>query len=95
MSQGSLISSRRDFLLGSAKVVGGGVLGLALAGSQFASGPNTALAASDIDILNYALTLEHLEAAFYTQGLNRFSRGEFQSASFIRGFGGRVAHQVY
>ncbi|KAL1310618.1 hypothetical protein AAFC00_000890 [Neodothiora populina] len=38
----------------------------------------------DIDgvILNYALTLEHLEAAFYAQGLQNFTEAEFCRAGF-------------
>jgi hypothetical protein len=28
---------------------------------------------SDLDVLNYALTLEHLENAFYREGLETFS----------------------
>ena len=33
---------------------------------------------TDIDILNYALTLESLEATFYTQGLKKFGKGDFE-----------------
>ena len=40
--------------------------------------------ARDLEILNYALTLELLEATFYTQGLARFSPADFQNASFYR-----------
>ncbi|KAG0272846.1 hypothetical protein BGZ96_005143, partial [Linnemannia gamsii] len=36
--------------------------------------------ASDIGILNYALTLEHLEAEFYAQGLHKFDSDAFNSA---------------
>ncbi len=38
--------------------------------------------ANDIIALNYALTLEHLEAAFYTQGMNNFTVGSFASAGY-------------
>jgi hypothetical protein len=40
--------------------------------------------ANDLTILNYALTLEYLEATFYTQGLARFSPADFQAANFYR-----------
>ncbi|KAG2183745.1 hypothetical protein INT43_006756 [Umbelopsis isabellina] len=34
---------------------------------------------TDLDILNYALTLEHLEDTFYRQGLEKFSAEDFKS----------------
>jgi hypothetical protein len=37
----------------------------------------------DSVILNYALTLEFLEAEFYKQGLNNFSDTDFQNAGFV------------
>lgn len=39
----------------------------------------------DIDILNFALRLERLEAAFYTQGLAKFSATDFANAAFAKG----------
>jgi hypothetical protein len=41
-------------------------------------------AANDLALLNYALTLEYLEATFYTQGLARFSPADFQASNFYR-----------
>lgn len=32
------------------------------------------------DILNYALTLEHLEATFYEQGMKNYTRDDFMAA---------------
>lgn len=36
----------------------------------------------DVDVLNFALTLEHIENAFYTQGLSRFKQKDFVDAGF-------------
>jgi len=36
----------------------------------------------DIDLLNFALTLEHVGNAFYTQGLSRFKQEDFVHAGF-------------
>ncbi|KAI5475955.1 ferritin/ribonucleotide reductase-like protein [Pseudohyphozyma bogoriensis] len=43
-----------------------------------------AMTAADIDpvILNYALTLEHLEAAFYKGGLEAYSADDFKAAGY-------------
>jgi len=37
---------------------------------------------SDFDILNFVLTLEHIENAFYSQGLSRFTQKDFVDAGF-------------
>lgn len=37
-------------------------------------------------ILNYALTLEHLEDKFYRDGLSMFSAGDFAAAGFDQTF---------
>jgi Ferritin-like domain len=36
----------------------------------------------DVDILNFALTLEHIENAFYNQGLSKFKQEDFVNAGF-------------
>ncbi|WP_219418806.1 ferritin-like domain-containing protein [Pseudonocardia nigra] len=60
-------SDRRTFIKGAA-VIGVGATFVAVTRGDpraFAQG-----SASDLEILNYALTLEYLEADFYTQGLD-------------------------
>ncbi len=38
----------------------------------------------DIAVLNYALTLEHLEYAFYRDGLDQFNAGDFDNGVYAR-----------
>jgi rubrerythrin len=87
-------SSRRSFLQRSA-AAGAGALALSVAGS------NAALAheagdddVSDVDVLNFALTLEHLEYAFYRDGLERFDASDFRSSKTLNGFANRVTGDV-
>ncbi len=50
---------------------------------------------TDVEILNYALTLERLEYEFYRQNLRRFSEGEIEGAAIFEGFGRKVRSQIY
>jgi rubrerythrin len=71
--------SRRGMLTGSLKIAGGAVVALSLATVPGAHSIRRMVAAqeltSDVDVLNYALTLEHLEYAFYRDGVGLFSFG--------------------
>ena len=70
--------SRRSLLRNTA-VAGGGMVAISILGASGASAQGEASPAaspvteptfaSDVDVLNYALTLEHLETAFYRDGL--------------------------
>ena len=46
---------------------------------------------ADGDVLNYALTLEHLEAAFYSGALGQFSAEDFASAGYPDWVRNRIA----
>jgi rubrerythrin len=71
--------SRRGMLTGSLKVAGGAAIAMSLTTVPSAFSMRSMAAAqemtSDLDVLNYALTLEHLEYAFYRDGIGLFSFG--------------------
>ncbi|CDW98728.1 hypothetical protein [Sporisorium scitamineum] len=53
--------------------------------------PSTPTTFNDTQILQYALTLEHLEASFYNQSLSKLSTSDFQDA----GYNASVRNQIY
>jgi hypothetical protein len=54
----------------------------ALAALASAAPTKRATGPSDGDILNYALTLEHLEDTFYREGLAKYTMDDFKAAGF-------------
>ncbi|MDZ7745534.1 MAG: ferritin-like domain-containing protein [Halobacteriales archaeon] len=52
------------------------------------------MAAPDVPLLNYALTLEHLENAFYREGLDTFSDDELMNANTLSNFGQEIRMEV-
>ena len=87
------LSSRRRFLAGSAALLAGGALAAALPG--VAQAHVTGNPPTDVDVLNYALTLEHLEYAFYRDGLRKFDEQDFRSSNLFRGSGNLLRPTVY
>ena len=87
------LRSRRSFMTDAA-TVGGGVLALsALGGTAAADGHegdggngSGSEDVSDIEILNYALGLEHLEYAFYDDFLDSHPEGEVENSAVAKYF---------
>jgi len=72
------LSSRRGFLAGGAKLAAGGALAVAGVAAAPKLANLNAYAQDfedDVAVLNYALTLEHLEYAFYRDGIGLFTFG--------------------
>jgi rubrerythrin len=72
--------SRRGMLTSSLKVASGAAIAMSLTTVPGAFSIRSQVSAqemtSDLDVLNYALTLEHLEYAFYRDGIGLFSFGQ-------------------
>lgn len=74
------LMSRRKLLVGGAKLGVGGAVALSLAsapsiGMMRALAQDDEVFEDDVAVLNYALTLEHLEYAFYRDGIGNFTFG--------------------
>lgn len=82
--------SRRSFLAAGAAVAGGGALALTLGKAP----PAFASITSDIVVLNYALTLEHLEAAFYNEGATRISGRDLFKFGVTHNLGPGVSRNI-
>jgi rubrerythrin len=74
-------------LMRSAALFGAGALLTSSLGGQSPT--------SDVTLLNYALSLENLEAAFYTQGMAQLSSVNFANSTFIQNFGDVISGDVY
>lgn len=85
-------SSRRRFMNRTALVGGtllalGGATGFALAQDDNGGGMDQMfddVLGTDIDVLNYALTLEHIENTFYREALEMFTEDDFVQAEALQ-----------
>jgi hypothetical protein len=74
-----LANSRRNFFRRSAAIVGGGAVAAATLSAQSQN--------NDLTLLNYALSLENLEAAFYNEGLTKFTSNDFAQGTLLSTLG--------
>ncbi len=90
------VRSRRAVLSTGARITAGAALGAAFAAPAILTSSRTGVAAAgataqdfedDLDILNYALTLEHLEHAFYRDGLESLGEADIADATDDETFG--------
>jgi hypothetical protein len=88
-------SSRRSFFTKSAVVFGASALAAKIISAQTSTTTTTAAAATtDLDILNYALALENLEAAFYTMYVGKYSASDFIGSNTVPIFGTKVTGNI-
>ena len=83
-------NSRRSFFSKSAALFGAGALATKIMTAQ----TTTPSASTDLDILNYALALENLEAAFYVNGLSRFGPSDLTNNQFTSVFGTKINNNI-
>ena len=88
----SRLVSRREVFAGAAALLGAGLLCTPALDAQML---NPQVPPTDLTLLNYFLTLENLEAAFWTQGLAKFSSADFANAAFVQNFGSVIISDVY
>ncbi|SPO20418.1 related to stress response protein rds1p [Ustilago trichophora] len=84
---GSATATRSGSASSMPSPTGGAAPGLAP--NSTTSGPSQKF--NDTQILQYALTLEHLEATFYNQSLSKLSTSDFENA----GYNASVRNQIY
>jgi rubrerythrin len=88
-------TSRRNWFAGSAAVLGAGAVASIVARAQ-STGTATSNTTNDINLLNFALRLENLESAFYSQALATFASKDFQNSVTLQAIGGtKIGANIY
>jgi rubrerythrin len=88
----NMTKSRRSFFTQTAVLFGATAVATKILDAQQTT--PTTVTDSDVDILNYALALEHLEAAFYVQGVARYTAGDFNNRADSNVFGSKVNNNI-
>lgn len=77
-------ATRRGFLAATA-AIGGAAMALNVPALTSFRAAAQDVGDDEISVLNYALTLEHLENAFYRDGLASFTTADFEALGFLSG----------
>lgn len=86
----ALGATRRRFFRSVAAIFGAAAVAETML-AQSSTGTST----GDVGVLNFALSLELLEANFYTQGLKQFSSVDFANGAFAANLGTTINGDVY
>ena len=104
------LTSRRRFMATTAAVGGGGLASAATVGGETQNGSDDGNGGSgemesedgseddgpsDVDILNFALKLEYLEARFYKEGLDTIGECELKNSMHLEQVGGSLQERAY
>jgi len=86
-------SSRRGFFTRSAVLFGASALAAKVIEAQ-STIPPPSTTNTDLDLLNYALSLENLEAAFYNQFAGKFTASDYASSIYTPVFGTKINNNL-
>lgn len=103
------LTSRRRFMATTAAVGGGGLAAASPVGGQSGNGSSNGNSSSgdgsgegsgeegpsDVDILNFALKLEYLEARFYREGLDTIGECGLRNSVQLEDLGGSLQERAY